>query len=610
MKRIGVGILSIFLIFLMAVGTVAEEELNVELLVSESDNIEICDPEIDFEISEATIILDEQEVYNYEAYGDSNLATGVNSSDCDHEMLEPDAYDLKVTVLSCEPINKYQHVKTYTLSGTIRLYCPICRTIVGSNKISPAVKMRITELCSWQWYQGKCAGCGQKATTCTHKKSHSITKIVGCNIPIRGFAWTFPCVYYDSNRHFVETLRPCNIIWPEWEEAEDFITQVYLCDTCGALGVKDVTYGYDEDIGWYCYGDPIGYVNDFDYSVELTNHSYVNGVCTGCGHIKSEDTTVTLAVKNATLGVKEKLNLSAKVKPSSKAKELKYTSSDNKIATVNSKGIVTARKAGKATISAKVGSKVLEKCVITVKKAPGKVTLNKTTSTLTKGKTLQLNMKLPNGTASRIISWSSSNTKVATVSQKGLVKAVNAGEATITVKTFNGKKATCKVTVKKESNTVEISGLYGKTITQAKKKINGLEYWSRKKTIDYMKKQLGYSDERMIDIIPNISDQYKNDYVCLEMDGNRIENVFVEGKPSKYVVCGVKVGMGYKEAKKKVEQFLKGNWDPEESSFYYGKEYISFDYHGIKLGNDDDMYVQVYCENEKVQYVWYGHIHP
>jgi uncharacterized repeat protein (TIGR02543 family) len=51
-----------------------------------------------------------------------------------------------------------------------------------------------------------------------------------------------------------------------------------------------------------------------------------------------------------------------------------------------------------------------------------------------------------NTTQSKTMTWTSSNTKVATV-KNGKITAINGGTATITAKTSNGKKATCKVTV-------------------------------------------------------------------------------------------------------------------------------------------------------------------
>ncbi len=78
---------------------------------------------------------------------------------------------------------------------------------------------------------------------------------------------------------------------------------------------------------------------------------------------------------------------------------------------------------------------------------PTKVTLNKTSATLTVGKTMTLKATLSPKKATSKLTWTSSNKKIATVDSSGKVKGVKAGTATITVKTANGKKATCKVTV-------------------------------------------------------------------------------------------------------------------------------------------------------------------
>ena len=79
---------------------------------------------------------------------------------------------------------------------------------------------------------------------------------------------------------------------------------------------------------------------------------------------------------------------------------------------------------------------------------PTSVALNKTTLTLDTGKTSNLKATVyPSNAANKKCTWSSSNTSVATVDGNGKVTAKKAGTATITVKTSNGKTATCKVTV-------------------------------------------------------------------------------------------------------------------------------------------------------------------
>ena len=63
------------------------------------------------------------------------------------------------------------------------------------------------------------------------------------------------------------------------------------------------------------------------------------------------------------------------------------------------------------------------------------------------GDTLTLKANLTPKGAKTTLTWSSSKPTVATVTSKGKVKALKAGSTNITVKTANGKKATCKVTV-------------------------------------------------------------------------------------------------------------------------------------------------------------------
>ncbi len=157
---------------------------------------------------------------------------------------------------------------------------------------------------------------------------------------------------------------------------------------------------------------------------------------------------VSIGKTKLTLGVKEKFALKATVSPSNAtSKKVTWKSDKKSVATVSSKGVVTAKKAGTAKVTATAGGKKAT-CKITVKKAPSKITLKETKKTIKKGKTYQLKVKLPKNTASNKITYTTSNKKVATVSASGKVKGVKKGKATITAKTFNGKKARVKITVK------------------------------------------------------------------------------------------------------------------------------------------------------------------
>ena len=134
----------------------------------------------------------------------------------------------------------------------------------------------------------------------------------------------------------------------------------------------------------------------------------------------------------------------------------KYQSSNEKKATVSSKGVVKGKAVGSATITVTMKRGNPLKVKVTVRKAPGEVSLNKSKLTLQAGKTYQLKAKLPSKTASKL-TWSSSKKSVAKVSADGLITAVKAGTAVITVKTFNKKTATCTVTVKPATPKVGVS---------------------------------------------------------------------------------------------------------------------------------------------------------
>ena len=142
---------------------------------------------------------------------------------------------------------------------------------------------------------------------------------------------------------------------------------------------------------------------------------------------------VKISKTKKTLNVKETFKLKVK----NTKKKIKWSSSNKKVATVNSKGKVTAKKKGKATITAKVGGKKY-KCKVKVEKP--KISATYKTIAATESWTLKVN-----GTSQKV-KWSSGNKSVATVNSKGKVTAQRVGSTIITAKV--GKtKYKCTVTV-------------------------------------------------------------------------------------------------------------------------------------------------------------------
>lgn len=151
---------------------------------------------------------------------------------------------------------------------------------------------------------------------------------------------------------------------------------------------------------------------------------------------------VTKKSVKITVGVGEKLTVKAKTPFKS------YKSENSKIAIVNSKGVITAKKIGKTTITVVDKDNNSLKVTLTVKKAPKKVSVNFTKKTLKPKKKATIKIKYAKGYYSNKVTFTSSNKKIATVNSKGIITARKKGTCKITVKTYNGKKAVVKVTVK------------------------------------------------------------------------------------------------------------------------------------------------------------------
>ena len=167
--------------------------------------------------------------------------------------------------------------------------------------------------------------------------------------------------------------------------------------------------------------------------------------------------TVEAAAKSVTLKVSNKkvyAGRSGKIKvKSTRGAKLSYKTSNKKIATVNSRGVVTGKKSGtvKITITARKSKYKTVKKTITVKVVKQNQNISARNMGLTTGQRKNLGAK-----ARTPMTYKSSNPKVVTVDKKGNLKALRPGTAKIKVYakatgTFNKASRTITVKVTKKT---------------------------------------------------------------------------------------------------------------------------------------------------------------
>ena len=168
---------------------------------------------------------------------------------------------------------------------------------------------------------------------------------------------------------------------------------------------------------------------------------------------------VSLRKKSVVLVKGRSTTVKATVTPTNATnKKLKWTTSNSKVAVVNSQGKITAKGRGNATIKVMAldGSNKYATVKVTVKQPVTSVKLNRNSAILkVKGKAKQKTVTLkatayPKNANNKSVSWKSSNTKIVTVNRKGKVTAKKKGTCYITATAKDGSKksAKCKIVVK------------------------------------------------------------------------------------------------------------------------------------------------------------------
>lgn len=224
------------------------------------------------------------------------------------------------------------------------------------------------------------------------------------------------------------------------------LTNVKIPRTVESIGTK--AFGYDKN----GYGGYVRYRFTIKGYKGTAAEEYAKANETGFIDLNIVVATgISLNTTSASMITGNSLKLTATITPSNATDKTVVWSSDNTAVASVSNGMIKAVKAGTAVISAKTNNGKSATCKVTVKDpvlSVTGITLNESYVNLTVGESLHLiETIIPSNAANKTVTWSSSNPAVATVSNYGYVRAVKSGSATITVKSNNGKTATCKIIV-------------------------------------------------------------------------------------------------------------------------------------------------------------------
>ena len=272
------------------------------------------------------------------------------------------------------------------------------------------------------------------------------------------YIWSTATSFEPGNTYRL-TVRFSSNYW-EGYSYEEYMNFAYSTRPSGAVDAPavDVTFkinGKTTTIDLYTSGDDIS-----DWAPDDGNANEML-VQTEVEIPKVAVSGITLNNSTLSLTTGQNFTLQAMLSPSNATnKEVTWESSDAGVAAVSKDGVVTAKKAGKATIVAKAAdeSGKYASCVVTVteaKKEVTGVTLNKSSLNLGVGGSEVLSATvLPADATNKQVTWLSSTPSVATVSQSGVVTGVKEGTTQISVITADGSKtAICSVTVSGQAQT-------------------------------------------------------------------------------------------------------------------------------------------------------------
>ena len=171
-----------------------------------------------------------------------------------------------------------------------------------------------------------------------------------------------------------------------------------------------------------------------DHDVTLT-YTPANGDVAASTVYSSAAKTIELAADETNLVAGNTANLTATVAPADYTGELVYEVSDNTVVSVSADGVITALKAGTATITAKVGDVISNEVTITVKNpAATAIAIAADKTELEVSQTAKITPTVTPAEYDGTLVYVVSDNTVVSVSADGVVTALKAGTATITAK--------------------------------------------------------------------------------------------------------------------------------------------------------------------------------
>jgi uncharacterized protein YjdB len=215
----------------------------------------------------------------------------------------------------------------------------------------------------------------------------------------------------------------------------------------------------ENDITWESSDTKVATVDSEGKIVAKTSGTCIIMARTVAGGVAYCTVTVTQGVTGLVLNFADKtifkgesFTLEASISPTSATKlEVTWKSSNTKVATIDSKGVVTGIVGGVVVITCTTtDGGYAATCVLTVKETVTKITLNYEIYNLGINKKVKLIATVSTETATnQKVTWESSNEKIAIVSSSGKVTGLKTGYVTITATAEDGSEveASCELRV-------------------------------------------------------------------------------------------------------------------------------------------------------------------